>query len=117
MTTPNDANGEPLLDLVPFEALDAKGFEAHEGKVFQIRFADATLEVVLREVRALKGDTHRDDRAPFSLLFRGPSDAALEQATYRFEREGWGGMDLFLVCLGPDQNDDERRMLYEVVFS
>jgi len=37
----------------------------------------------------------------FSLIFRGPSDASLDQRTYRVEHASLGDFPLFLVPLGP----------------
>jgi Domain of unknown function (DUF6916) len=51
--------------------------------------------------------------ACFSLLFRGPSDAPLEQRTYRVEHAALGEFPLFLVPLGP--NADGAQELEAVV--
>jgi hypothetical protein len=37
----------------------------------------------------------------FSLVFRGPADAALDQRTYHVEHDALGDFPLFLVPLGP----------------
>ena len=49
----------------------------------------------------------------FSIVFRGPPDAFLPQATYRFGHDGLGAFDLFIVPVGPDQAGHR----YEAVFN
>ena len=48
----------------------------------------------------------------FSLVFRGPSDAPLDQRTYRIEHRALGDFPLFLVPLGPG---DEGGLEFEAV--
>ena len=49
----------------------------------------------------------------FSIVFRGPSDAFLPQATYRFGHDAFGAFDLFIVPVGRDQ----AGYRYEAVFN
>lgn len=49
----------------------------------------------------------------FSMVFRGPSDAFLPQATYRFHHEALGTFDLFIVPV----NQDQQGLYYEAVFN
>lgn len=49
----------------------------------------------------------------FSLLFHGPADPLMPQATYRFEHGSLGTMEIFIVPLGRD----EHSAVYEAVFS
>lgn len=51
-------------------------------------------------------------RMPFSLLFRSRPGLYLPQSTYHLEHEKLGGMDLFLVPLGPDREG----MTFEAAF-
>lgn len=103
--------------------LSAEACREHLESTFRLHLGDdsgddtTVLEIVLREVSAVGGDTKRQDRTPFSLLFRGPSDAAIGQGIYRLEHDALGAGELFLVCVGPDPDDDESRMLYEAVFT
>lgn len=54
------------------------------------------------------------ERQPFSLQFLGPhSSQYLQQHTYRLEHETLGGLDIFIVPLGPEAG----RMRYEAIFS
>ena len=52
-------------------------------------------------------------RVPFSLVFRGPADAAVGQQTCGFRHAQLGQFDLFIVPLGPDAEG----MRYEAVIS
>lgn len=72
----------------------------------------AKIELLLVEA------THKDagphaPRPPFSLLFHGPPDPLLSQATYRFEHGSLGVMEIFIVPLGCD----EHGSVYEAFFA
>ena len=99
--------------------LNAEAFRSQLNQPFRLSApgTEDSEEVVIElvDVAGLKGDTSREDRSPFSLLFRGPEGVALEQAIYRFENDEMGLMDLFVVCVGPDP--DDKRMRYEVIFT
>lgn len=75
------------------------------------------IELELTEVKDLKTDSKREDANPFSLLFRGPSDIILQQQIVSMENPRLGVLGLFLVPVGPDPDDQERRILYEAVFT
>ena len=49
----------------------------------------------------------------FSVVFRGPVEPVVEQATHLIEIESAGEAALFIVPLGPDGDG----MLYEAVFN
>jgi hypothetical protein len=49
----------------------------------------------------------------FSLLFRGPLEPVFPQCIYRLSHATLGGIELFLVPLGPDG----QGMRYEAVFN
>lgn len=72
----------------------------------------AQIELVLVEA-ALGDSVPHAPRPPFSLLFHGPSDPLLPQATYRFEHETIGAMEIFIVPLG----HDDHGSAYEAVFA
>ena len=72
----------------------------------------ATVELLLVEA------THKDagphaPRPAFSLLFHGPADPLLPQATYRFQHASLGEMEIFIVPLGRD----EHGAVYEAFFA
>jgi hypothetical protein len=52
-------------------------------------------------------------RAPFSIVFLGPTEPVFPQRIYRFEHEELGEFDLFVVPIG----QDEIGTSYEAVFS
>jgi hypothetical protein len=49
----------------------------------------------------------------FSLIFRGPLDYFIGQGTYHMEHDKMGGIDLFLVPVGQEQDG----FRYEVIFN
>lgn len=72
------------------------------------------LETELIEVRGLVApDDDPDRRQPFSLIFRGPAEAQLEQSVFKIENETLGELGLFLVTVGPD----EEGLRHEAVFT
>lgn len=72
----------------------------------------ATVELVL--VEATPQDIGPGAPRPaFSLLFHGPPDPLLPQATYRFEHASLGEMGIFIVPLGRD----EHGSTYEAFFA
>ena len=96
----------------------AQDFEPCLNQVFHIHIGDGgRIDAELVEIRGLTSHTRREDRSPFSLLFRGPAEAFLEQQIFHLENDDLGELDLFLVTLGPDPDDDEQRPLYEAIFT
>ena len=72
------------------------------------------LETELVEVKGLVApDDDPDRRRPFSLIFEGPPDVALQQGIHRLENETLGALDVFVVTLGPHR----EKMRHEVVFA
>ena len=97
-------------------------FAEHLGETFRVYLdaGDAThcLEIALIEATDLsaRGRQQAPDsgqRAPFSIVFRGPATPILPQRIYRVEQPAIGTFDLFLVPIGPD----EGGMQYEAVFT
>lgn len=70
------------------------------------------IELVLVEAARKDAGPHAP-RPPFSLLFHGPADPLLPQATYRFEHGALGTMEIFIVPLGRD----EHGAVYEAFFA
>ena len=52
-------------------------------------------------------------RAPFSIILRGPRRPVLPQRIYHLEHDGMGALDIFIVPIGPDQ----AGMRYEAIFN
>lgn len=80
------------------------------GEEFSI---DGSVQVRLTDADALGEAPTPDLRSPFSLIFRGPLEPALDQRMHRVEHPSLGVMGLFLVPLGPE--DGEAR--YEAMFT
>jgi hypothetical protein len=99
------------------EKLNVTTFAERTGESFRI-FPDGTqpLAVELVEVTDLTSPggagTSKRDRAPFSIVFRGPRELALPQRIYRIEHDDLGSFELFLVPIAADR--DGRR--YEAIF-
>lgn len=101
------------------------GFETFSGRIgepFGIASADADTEIEpgtprltleLVDAVSLGAPVVAGMRAPFSLLFRGPSQPILPQAIYRLTHDQLGSLDLFLVPLQPE-TDGAR---YQAVFN
>jgi hypothetical protein len=106
------------LEPVPLATFSIDMFKGRLGQSFHIhhgpkRASDLELiEVTDLTSRAGAGVTHYE-RAPFSLLFRGPSDLVLQQQIFKLEHEGIGSFELFLVPLGPDAKGTR----YEAIFT
>jgi hypothetical protein len=93
-------------------------FAERVGEVFEVA-RDGGAAVSLTLVDATEGTetggTGPDGatRLQFSLEFHGPGDTPLPQATYRLLNDALGGLDLFLVPLGPQAG----AMRYEAAFA
>jgi len=88
-------------------------FAAHRNETFRVSSGGATHELLLIEANALgAGSGGPAGRAPFSLVFRGPRDAALAQQVHPLEHADLGVLEVFLVPIGPDAEGPR----YEVVF-
>ena len=92
-------------------------FETHLGGTFSVSVDDEHLTMELIEVTDLTSRSGpaaaNRERAPFSLLFRGPRQIVLPQRIYRMKHEDIGTFELFLVPIGPDRHG----MRYEAIFT
>ena len=83
------------------------------GETFTVGGDDGTkVELLLVEATPQDAGPHAP-RPPFSLLFQGPADPFMPQATYRFEHGSLGVMEIFIVPLG----HDEHGATYEAFFA
>jgi hypothetical protein len=92
-------------------------FADHVGETFQIRADTKPVELALIAATDLTsrggpGAAARQ-RAPFSIVFRGPGDTPLPQQIHRMQHAGIGEFEIFLVPVGPDREG----MLYEAIFT
>jgi hypothetical protein len=100
------------------DKLTQADFAPHVNSTFRVRLESAPpLEVELIQAtlvgRQVNAGDRQGRRAPFALLFRGPLKPWLLQGTHALEHEQLGGLDLFLVPVGPD----EHGMQYEAIFT
>lgn len=75
--------------------------------------AASTCQLELISIDKHPGSTTVGDHEAFSVVFRGDSNAVLDQQIYRISNDTLGDMELFIVPIGPD----DKGMCYEAVFS
>jgi len=91
--------------------MTAENFSEMEGLVFTVTSTDPKVELELVEVKKL-GAGERPGGA-FSLLWQGPSEPALTQATYCLSQATIGEHDIFLVPVA----HKEIGYQYEAIFT
>ncbi len=97
------------------ETFTLRTFMPYVGDTFRI-LGDSAPPVELTLTTATDLEHPRavaSPRAPFSLLFHGPSGPHLPQKMYRMAHATIGTFDLFLVPIGPDT----QGMRYEAIFT
>jgi hypothetical protein len=83
------------------------------GEAFQVDAGDAgTLDLVLGSAKA-SPQGGEAEREPFRLLFRGPAEPVLPQATYALEHPELGMTEIFIVPIGSDADG----IAYEAIFA
>ena len=97
--------------------LTEKEFSQHINTKFRLNVERVEpIELELVEVKTYDNKDKAGERRGmerFSLLFRGPLDAFLQQATYPLSHEKMGSFDIFLVPL----SRGEKGYSYEAVFN
>lgn len=91
--------------------MTAEDFSKMEGSVFTVTSIDTKLDLELIEVKKL-GSGERNGGA-FSLLWQGPSEPVLQQATYCVSQAAIGSHDVFLVPVA----EKEAGYQYEAIFT
>jgi hypothetical protein len=105
--------GSPISDDSVPAAPTLEAFAPAVGETFTVGSeGGTTVELVLAEAAAQEAGPQAP-RPPFSLLFHGPAEPFLPQATYRFEHSSLGVIGIFIVPLGRD----EHGTTYEAVFA
>jgi len=103
-------------------ALQRSTFAKYLGETFQVTLESSDrVAVQLVQVRDLPIKAYKQVSAIpsvnqehcFSLVFRGPSNKALEQATYHFEHGQIGYFPLFIVPMMPNRDAS----YYEAIFN
>jgi hypothetical protein len=86
-------------------------FSRYLNTNFRILLEDSnSVEAELSAVSDLQQSPQHEG---FAIVFRGPREPLLNQAIYRFEHEGMGEFNLFIV---PIRQDDDSTF-YEAVFN
>ena len=109
----------------PLETLTADDFLPYQGTLVRMsgrspeRSFHQEFEVEVAEITEYPG-TSGTFRNPFSVVFHGPLEPVRPQGIYRLEHEHLGGLELFIVPLGPNEppvrGDAPTAMRYEAVF-
>lgn len=86
-------------------------FEPLVGDRFGVDGTVAAVELVLESATA--AGEWPGGRAPFSLVFRGPVEPLLPQATYALRHAGLGVTEIFLVPFARDADG----VRYEAIFT
>jgi hypothetical protein len=93
--------------------LTLQTFAPRVGEAFQVDAGEAgKLDLVLESAEASPpgGEAQRE---PFRLLFRGPAEPLLPQATYVLENPSLGATDIFIVPI----DSDDGGVSYEAIFA
>jgi uncharacterized protein DUF6916 len=72
-----------------------------------------TLELELAEATEVGAAPEAGQRAPFSVVFLGPTDPVLPQRIYGFEHDELGAFEIFVVPIGRDASGTS----YEATFA
>ena len=96
------------------DQLSEQSFVPYLNQTFQLQIETSeVLDLELIEVSGLACSDAEAKRKPFALILRGSKEQVLEQGTFRLQHAAMGGLDLFMVPIGPD----DQGMRYEVVFN
>jgi hypothetical protein len=101
------------------DRLSLSDFLAHVHQRFELTREDGEpvgLELIEAKPLGTRGGPSAGGaREPFSLIFRGPSQAGLAQQIHSLEHEAFGTLDLFLVPLGAE--GDPEGTHYQAIFN
>ena len=90
--------------------LDLDSFSGAVGESFEVAGEGSALSLMLIEAEPISGAAR--DGGAFRLLFRGPFEPILPQATHRLKRDG-AAVDIFLVPIGQEESGTR----YEAIFN
>ncbi len=94
--------------------LELKSFEACVGEAFRIDAGDgSSVDLTLTEATPGPWQPDGESTLAFELIFRGPADPMLPQATYRMAHATLGSLDIFIVPIARDGDG----ATYQAVFS
>lgn len=85
------------------------GFSAHLDSVFAVSGPDG---IALTLVEAAPLARQAPSERQFSLMFRGPAQPVLEQATHALEHPALGALAIFLVPVGRDAHGVQYQAIF-----
>lgn len=92
-------------------SLTHEAFSQHAGSKFQVQVDENTgVELELVDVSEIKLYPRQEE---FTVVFRGPSDAFLDQGPRPFSHDQMGRFELFIVPI----RQDAQGFYYEAVFN
>ncbi len=95
------------------ELINAETFITAQQQTFLVDLGNQQeIPLVLIEVKIFDQQPGLN-RQPFSLLFSGPKQPVLSQATYRFVHQELGQLDIFIVPVG----QDAQSVTYQAIYS
>jgi hypothetical protein len=83
------------------EEFTLEKFAQHTGSQFLMHLQDS--QTVGLELDSVKDLGSSAQHIQFSLIFKGPTSAPIEQKIYRLDHPDLGPLDLFLVPIARDQ--------------
>lgn len=95
------------------DRLELATFEPCVGEVFGVEVGGGSLELTLTEASAGPWQPEGEATFAYELVFRGPADPVLAQATYRMTHATLGLLEIFVVPL----SRDPEGTTYQAVFS
>ena len=96
------------------DRLDLATFHPRVGQTFDVEITErSSIQLTLTEANLGPWQPHDGPATAFELLFQGPSDPILPQATYRLTHADLGPLDIFIVPIG--QSNDGTT--YQAVFN
>jgi hypothetical protein len=96
------------------DRLELAAFEPCVGQAFGVELAGGErLELTLSEASSGPYQPEGESTFAFELMFRGPREPLLPQATYRMTHPALGELDIFIVPLEADSTGTT----YQAVFS
>ena len=95
--------------------MEKKDFEAVIGKRFTVKSGSEVVELSLVSVDPLKRIEGLENvrEEPFSLVFKGPGDAHLEDNSYEMSVEGGRDKVIFISA----HRKDNQHIYYDAVFN
>lgn len=95
------------------DRLELATFQPWVGHTFGVQTAAGSFDLTLAEASAGPWQPEGETAFAFELMFRGPREPILPQATYRMTHPELGSLEIFVVPL----RSDAEGTVYQAVFS